>query len=430
MAIDDAIRLHEAGRLPEAEKLYRSILDAEPGHSDAMHLLGVLLMQTGEYDAAVEKIRAAVAIEPDSALYQSSLAQVCYRIGNVSEAVELLEGVVARQPRSFQAYSDLGAALQESGQLERAVDAYRRAIELNPGLAVGHFNLGTALKQQGRTPEAIACLEKAAALNPSQANVRATLAGYYLEANEPRPALEACRACLAVAPRNLMALTFLSVALDRLGDRESASRLVDLDGLIRQRHIEAPAGYSGVSQFNDALARYVRAHPTLRADPINNATRFGKHTENLMIDPGGPIPALAGLIDEAVVEYLESLPRDPSHPYLACRPSEFKYSMWSVVMDSAGHQLPHMHPDGWVSGVYYVELPPGMHAQSDGQDGWIEFGRPLPELTGTLEPEVRVIRPQEGTLVLFPSYFYHQTIPFESNEQRICIAFDAVPRFG
>ena len=103
--------------------------------------------------------------------------------------------------------------------------------------------------------------------------------------------------------------------------------------------------------------------------------------------------------------------------------------MWSVVMDTQGHQLPHMHPDGWVSGVYYVELPQSMHSAKDTQDGWIEFGRPLRELSGTTEPEVRVIRPEEGMLVLFPSYFYHQTIPFDSAEQRVCIAFDAVPKF-
>ena len=70
-----------------------------------------------------------------------------------------------------------------------------------------------------------------------------------------------------------------------------------------------------------------------------------------------------------------------------------------------------------------------MHAATGEQDGWIEFGRPLRELTGSLEPEVETILPEEGMLVLFPSYFYHQTIPFESTEQRISIAFDAVPRF-
>lgn len=429
MSIDDAIRHHEAGRLREAERLYRSLLGGEPHHPDALHLLGVLLTQVGEYDDAVDHIQAALKLDRDSALFESSLAKAYFRSGKLAEAISTLERVVERQPDSFQAFSDLGAALQESGELGRAIEAYRRSISLNPGLAVVHFNLGTALKQLGSTIEAMACVEKAVALDATQANYSATLAGYYLEAGEPAAALRSCQACLSLAPRNLTALTFKAIALDRLGDRESAARIVDFDRLIQRTQLVPPAGYENIFEFNNALSEHVRAHPTLRTEPVNNATRYGKHTDNLLVNPTGPIPALAELIDSAVTDYLRSLPLDPSHPYLAHRPSGFKFMMWSVVMDSQGHQLPHMHPDGWVSGVYYVKLPGVMHTSTAKQDGWIEFGRPLRELTGELEPAVKTLRPEEGALVLFPSYFYHQTIPFESPEQRICIAFDAVPRF-
>ena len=428
MSIEDAIQHHEAGRLAEAERLYRSMLDSEPHHPDALHLLGVLLTQRGEYDDAVEHIQAALETDRDSALFQSSLAQAYYRGGKAAEAVEALERVVAEQPDSFQSFSDLGAALQESGELERAVEAYRRAINLNPALDIAHFNLGTALKQLGSTADAITCVEKAVVMDATQANYRATLAGYYLEADRLRAALESCQECLSLAPRNLTALAFMSIALDRLGERKSSRQLVDFDRLIQKRKLVAPAGYKSVSQFNEALAKHVRAHPTLRTDPVKNATRFGKHTDNLLINATGPIPVLVALVEEAVADYMRSLPRDPTHPYLAHRPRDFKLMMWSVVMDSQGHQLPHLHPDGWVSGVYYVELPEKMHAATGRQDGWIEFGRPLPELTGSLEPEVKVLKPEEGMLVIFPSYFYHQTIPFESVDQRICIAFDAIPR--
>lgn len=429
VSIEDAIRHHEAGRLGEAEGLYRLILVDAPHHPDALHLLGVLLTQRGEYESAAAHIQAALDLNGDSALFQTSLAQTYFRSGKLVEATKMLERVVAQRPDSYQAFSDLGAVYQESGVLDRAIDAYRRSIELNPDLAVVHFNLGTALKQLGSSAEAIAYVEKAVAQDATAGNYSATLAGYYLEVDEPESALEMCRRCLSVAPRNLMALTFLSIALERLGDSESAARIVDLDRFIQRTHVVAPDGYESISAFNDALAKHVRNHPSLKAEPVNNATRFGKHTENLLVNPQGPIPALAALVDSAVVDYLQSLPFDPTHPYLAHRPRGFSYMMWSVVMESQGHQLPHMHPDGWVSGVYYVKLPGEMRAATGEQDGWIEFGRPLRELTGASQPRVKTLRPEEGGLVLFPSYFYHQTIPFESPEQRICIAFDAVPRF-
>ena len=189
MSIEDAIRHHEAGRLREAERLYRSMLDDQPHHADALHLLGVLLTQLGEYQGAAEHIQAALDVEQDSALFESSLAQAYFRSGKLAEAIEMLERVVAKQPDSFQAFSDLGAAYQESGALDRAIEAYRRSIELNPGLAVVHFNLGTAFKQLGNTADAIRCVEKAVAMGRFEANYSATLAGYYLEADEPEAAL-------------------------------------------------------------------------------------------------------------------------------------------------------------------------------------------------------------------------------------------------
>ena len=98
--------------------------------------------------------------------------------------------------------------------------------------------------------------------------------------------------------------------------------------------------------------------------------------------------------------------------------------MWATVLDEGGHQTPHIHPSGWLSGVYYVAIPPG-----DGGDehGWIEFGRPPPEYAFREPPKTKALRPRAGLLVLFPSYFYHRTLPFSGTATRISIAFDVVP---
>ena len=103
---------------------------------------------------------------------------------------------------------------------------------------------------------------------------------------------------------------------------------------------------------------------------------------------------------------------------------------WAVVMQSQGHQLAHTHPDGWVSGVYYAQVPDTVRSDDVSQAGWIEFGRPLPDLMGDAVPHTRRLQPAAGMLVLFPSYFYHETVPFQGDEQRISIAFDATPSAG
>lgn len=98
-------------------------------------------------------------------------------------------------------------------------------------------------------------------------------------------------------------------------------------------------------------------------------------------------------------------------------------------MERQGHQLPHTHPDAWISGVYYPKLPQIVNGPGEQHAGWIEFGRPLAEYLGAIEPEVMAVQPREGLLVLFPSYFYHRTIPFDTDEERISVAFDVVPQF-
>ncbi|MDX1432150.1 MAG: putative 2OG-Fe(II) oxygenase [Gammaproteobacteria bacterium] len=428
--LSEARRLHQAGRLGEAAPLYRAVLDAEPGNADALHLLGVLMTQIGEFREAVRCLEQAVANGPERAVYLASLAQALYRAGREADAAAVLERLVRLRPDSVDAFSDLGAVRQELGDLDGAVEAYNRALALSPGFARGHFNLGTALKRRGELGAATASLRRAIDLQPGEASYHATLAGYLLECDRPEAALAASDGCLAIAPRNLLALSFKAIALERLGRYDEARRLVDLEQMIRRRDVEPPAGYESLAHFNACLEDEILGHPTLSAEPARNATRFGRHTAQLLDNPSRAVAELGRLCSNAVAEYLNALPRVPGHPYLGHRPQGWKLFMWGVVMESQGHQLAHTHPDGWVSGVYYVKLPQVVHGESRDHAGWIEFGRPHAELTGPLEPRVQTICPREGMLVLFPSHVYHRTVPYQSDEHRISIAFDAAPRFA
>ena len=89
-------------------------------------------------------------------------------------------------------------------------------------------------------------------------------------------------------------------------------------------------------------------------------------------------------------------------------------------------------PAGVVSGVYYVRVPACVRDGKAGEAGFIRFGHPLIGIAGgkTTEALTAAIRPEEGMMVLFPSYFWHYTVPYESDEERISIAFDAIPKGG
>ena len=96
-------------------------------------------------------------------------------------------------------------------------------------------------------------------------------------------------------------------------------------------------------------------------------------------------------------------------------------------MDRGGFHDVHFHPPGWLSGVYYPQVPPGVGDGVSGHEGWIEFGRAYYMLQSEDEPPVRLLKPEPGLIVLFPSYLGHRTIPFAEQDYRISVAFDVMP---
>ena len=130
--------------------------------------------------------------------------------------------------------------------------------------------------------------------------------------------------------------------------------------------------------------------------------------------------------ERTIEKYIRSLPDDPTHPFLSRKTSSFRFSgSWSVRLKDKGFHVNHVHPEGWISASYYVALP-DIVANSDSQQGWIKFGE-SPLNLGDKEVIRKIVQPKVGLLVLFPSYTWHGTVPFSSNQERTTLPFDAVP---
>lgn len=126
-----------------------------------------------------------------------------------------------------------------------------------------------------------------------------------------------------------------------------------------------------------------------------------------------------------VTAYIAGLAEDAAHPFLSRRARGFRYAgSWSSRLRDSGFHVNHLHPMGWISSCYYVAVPDAVKDESARQ-GWIKFGEP--SLAVALKnPVRRAIQPPPGRLVLFPSYMWHGTIPFQDPRDRTTIAFDVV----
>ena len=460
--LSEGVRHHNAGRTKEAESVYRRILQADPENADALHLLGVLARQAGRHDVAVDLIQRAIARNGRNPSYHANLGtalevsgrredalaayrraivikpdypEAYFKLGSAlkssdkpNDAFEAFRRAVKFKPDYAEAYNELGALLGAARKTDMAIKALRRAIDIKPGYADAHYNLGLALQRSGRLDEAIQALQRAVEIKPDFDSAMFNLSMALLDRNDPAKMVEVCDACLKADPGNRRMLSSKAVALNEAGDRDGARFLLDFDRFIRPTRIEAPAGFDGVADFNKALAHQVCNDPTLEFERAGHATRFGGHTGDLLLDAQGPVAALKELMEGAVEDYIRAMPEDKSHPFLASRADRWKLTAWAVVMDTRGHQAPHIHSAAWVSGVYYVQLPNIGNLPEQEQAGWIEFGRPQPEFRCKVEPEVKLFQPEEGLMFLFPSYFYHGTVPIETEEQRISIAFDVIPQ--
>jgi protein O-GlcNAc transferase len=238
---------HQAGRLAEAERLYRQILAIDPGHVDSLHFLGMLAGQAGRNDLAIELIGQALALKPDYAgahynfanvlakegrLDQAeahyrrvltlapdfveahySLGLTLLRLGRSAPAMACFERALALRPAYHEAHYNLGYLLKEAGRLEEATRHYRQALELKPDFGEAHNALGTVLAMQDQLVEAGTCFERALALTPDFAQAHCNLGGVLAHQRRLDEALVAFDRALAVQPRFIEALNGRGLAL-------------------------------------------------------------------------------------------------------------------------------------------------------------------------------------------------------------------------
>ena len=230
-----------------------------------------------------------------------------------------------------------------------------------------------------------------------------------------------------IAPADQSGWALLTVIWRLLGDPREAW-LADYDRLVMPAMIAVPPGWRDLADFlGDLTSTLTRLHTTT-TQPAEQSLRGGTQTGGNLFDRADPVlAALAATVRDAVAAQLVSLPHDPAHPFLrhAGRPFAFAGS-WSVRLRSAGFHISHIHPAGWLSSALHIDVPPEIGAAGGGDAGKLLFGVPDAAL-GLYLPPRRVETPLPGRLVLFPSYFWHGTAPFESAAPRLTVAFDAVP---
>jgi len=230
---EQAKQHQQAGRLAAAEALFRQILEQDPKHADALHLLGVVLYQSGRAEQAVEHICRAIETDASRGDFHSNYGLVLANRGRTQEAIAAFREAVRLRPDLVQTWSNLAVVLESAAQREEAIAAYREALRLQPQATDLWFNLGLALGNTGRWEEAAAAYRQVLALQPNSAAAAYNL-GYALrELKRLDESVAAYRQALAIQPDHPDASNNLAIALQDTGRLEEA---VGVYRELLQRH--------------------------------------------------------------------------------------------------------------------------------------------------------------------------------------------------
>jgi Flp pilus assembly protein TadD len=288
----EALKYHQATRLPEAVALYRRILAVEPQHANVHCNLGAALADLGQTAAAEAAHRRAIELKPHFAEAHNNLGNLLKNLGRPGEAEIAYRAAIAHKSDFAGAYSNLGTALADLGRRDEAEAAYRRAIILLPRYAGTYNNLGNLLKDMGRLEDAEAALRHAIVLMPDYPEAHSNLGNVLRDQGRLNEAEAALRHAIKLRPNYPEAHSNLGNALlglDRPGEAEAAYRhAVDLKPDYPEAHSNLGFVLKDLGRLDEAEAAF-RLAVALKPDYPEAYSNLG----TVLMDLGRPAEAEA-----------------------------------------------------------------------------------------------------------------------------------------
>ncbi len=360
------------------------------------------------------------------------LAQIHYHCDNFDEAIDLLSC-----PESggcgFEGRLILIGALfarNQAGDDDLAEDICANALQLaltNTQHARVLAEVAKAKLRKGNSTAAMELLQQALDLDAKNISAFKRLALQYLRQGEPEKVITLCDGMLKRGIRHSRLFAARMMALAMLQKTDEAVGLAQLDVFLNEAMIEPPADWGPLASFNAALSAEILNNPDLRFGRHGTSSKDAWRVDAPALGECPAVKALLAVISDMAKAHIHTIGLH-RHIWSDAVPEQLELRSWSVITQDEGRELWHMHPNGWLSGGYYVEVPEAVELGTD-EAGCLAFG--LPEgLIGKDAADAygaTLIRPKAGLLTLFPSHSFHRTFPHKSVGRRICLAFDLCP---
>ncbi len=447
---------------PGAIAYYLKALRINPKYVPAIHNLALLYKLTERYDDAIGMYNQAKQLTNKIPQLDYNCGNAYFEIGQYNNAEKCYIEAIGKQPLYVDAHKSLNELYWQLGQLDKFGKSFEEALALNSSnrdlrksyieLLISakkyedaHRVLFESSKKQNNNDVELELLEAkllAASGNHSDAEKRyesILTRNYSLETAQDlvkiliiNKNIEKASSVLDLAQKenylSQKSWAYRSICWKEQKD-ERYAWLNNYDDFLRCYSLPTPNGYSNLHSFiSDLKELILQMHRTHKA-PLTQTLKNGTQTPGrLLYKPFHEIELLKKAFNEAIHEYISELNSDVTHPFLSRKSNLFEIAgSWSVKLFPGGFHSNHIHPEGWISSSFYVHLPKNIKdGKMNNNEGYIKFGEN--HLTNS-SPD-KVIKPEVGKLVLFPSYFWHGTNTFKgsADDYRLTVPFDVVPK--
>lgn len=381
--------LSDLGRLPEAVNYFRKALKINPLFLESHQNLSALLWELGDKSTFLASYEAAFRTEPFNLPLRFAYVSALLRISQYQLAVEFLDQLPSEYNNNFEYFNLLGQALKGVGDVNGAIEAQEKAQTFSDVSIEVRLSFAETLLQAGHYDRAELLIENALKLDKENNHGWALLGIVWRLKKDPRH-----------------------------------MTLNNYDQLVREYTIDTPDGFDSVGQFCKQLNEYLETLHTANAQPFEQTLINGTQTRgNLFDDPNVLVQSLVEKFELCINDYIEETEPYTKTLFELQEVNEHHYSgSWSVCLSEGGYHTSHVHPMGRLSSAFYVQLPESVQNEEN-RDGWFKLGEPNIELPEAMQAE-KFIKPVVGKLILFQSYMWHGTTPFQADETRMTIAFD------
>ena len=482
--IKQAFKFHSDGNIREAIKYYQKFL--KQGFSDpkVFNNYGIILSDLGKLKDAEILFRKAIKLSPDFAQSHLNLGKILKDLGKIKEAELETIKAIKLKPDYSDAYYNLANTYKSTGRLKEAESIIGKAIIINPNLANAHFNLGGILKSLGKLKEAEKSTQRAIELNPNNENYHYNLGAILSDLGRLDEAKKSWRKAISLKSNFEEAIFELAQRLYLEGDYKSVIKYVsnltserfqslclggllaiddekkfnqlyekisknniynsEIGGIIEHANIIYEKKYNSffcnnaldyvlIDKINESLFsndHFNQLISYLRSD--NTQMRYQNTLIN-GVQTSGNLFALnypfINAIKEAIeikIDFYKNTFKSRDQGFIKNWPDNYELRSWMIAMSKGGFLKPHNHGYGWITGSFYLQVPKTNQNDESGSLAFTYQGPNFPSKDKDFPSIVQKLETRD--ICIFPSSLFHQTIPFDSSEDRICFVFDLIQK--